>query len=58
MTVFWKGGLYVCVVSDTACLVCKNVKNQAMSVQIDTHLCRSENKMVPDLVTALFVHGQ
>lgn len=48
----------MCVVSGTACLVFENVKNQAMSVQIYTHSCRSEIKIISDLVTAPFVHEQ
>jgi hypothetical protein len=55
---FRKGGLCVCIVSGTACLVFKNVKNQAMSVRKYTHSCRSENKIISDLVTALFVHDK
>ena len=53
---FWKGSWCVCTVSGTACLVFKNVKNQKMSVQMDTHSCRSEYKIISDLVTVLFVH--
>ena len=49
----------MCLYCEWYCLFgLKNVKNQTMSVQMDTHSCRSENKIMPDLVTALFVRDK
>jgi hypothetical protein len=55
---FWKNSLCVYIVSGTACLVFKNIKNQAMSVKMDIYSCRSENEIISDLVIALFVRDK